>query len=104
MAPGGDGTSTSSSFKSPADKIVEDALEQVQIATQDGGPLRKLFRSHLIASCNDRKLKEFHESKDKYKNYVVSYLAQKMAIDLVESFGRELAREQYQARCGTLEV
>lgn len=91
MAPIND--SSPSSSKSPADNIVDVSLGQLQSATKEGGSLRKLFRSHLIASCTDGKLKEFHESKDKYKYYVVQSLALRMAVDLVENFGRELAKE-----------
>ncbi|RAH62515.1 hypothetical protein BO85DRAFT_138105 [Aspergillus piperis CBS 112811] len=78
--------------KGPEEAIVEDALAEVQTAAKNDS-LRKLLQSHLIRHCTIEKLQAFHRSNDKYKKYMVSYLAQTMAIDMFESFGRALASE-----------
>ncbi|PWY85577.1 hypothetical protein BO83DRAFT_374284 [Aspergillus eucalypticola CBS 122712] len=76
----------------PEEAIVEHALAEVQKAAMNDS-LRKLLQSHLIRHCPSEKLQAFHKSNDNYKKYMMSYLAQTMAIYVAESFGRALASE-----------
>ncbi|GKZ25234.1 hypothetical protein AbraIFM66951_000579 [Aspergillus brasiliensis] len=72
--------------------IVDETLSEITNAA-NSIPLRKLLQSHLTVHCGIEKIEAYQKSGDKYKRWMVSYLAQSMAIEMFERLGPALAEE-----------